>query len=66
MTEARRTGPLAEPLQARVRRLVLEIGDIEAGRLLGCARTTIARAAAGLPIRPSVAIAIETLIDSAE
>lgn len=66
MTEARKTAPLPEPLAARVKKLALEIGDIEAGRLLGCARTTVIRAAAGFPVRPSVAIAIETLIASAE
>ncbi len=52
------TGPLEPETRARVLDLAVRVGDVEAARLLGVARSTVTRAAVGLNVRPSVAIAI--------
>src|SRR5438105_4639477 len=52
------TAPLAEPLRRRLAALARQHGDVGAAAILGIGRATVARAAAGLAVRPSVAIAI--------
>jgi hypothetical protein len=55
IARSHRTGPLSEEQRAAVMALAQERGATEAANILGIGKDTVARAAAGLAIRPSVA-----------
>jgi hypothetical protein len=59
-----RTGPLPENLRADVMALAQSLGAEAAGHRLGIGRDTVARAAAGLPVRPSVAQLIAAKLEA--
>lgn len=46
----------------RVYRLVVAIGEVRAAKVLGVSRGTVARAAAGLPVRRGSQLLIETAL----
>ncbi len=54
------TAPLPEALRRQVAKLAREMGDVRAAAHLGVGRHTVTRAAAGLPVRPSVAFLLAT------